>query len=117
MARIWQDPNRVRDQVTRVSEESGKQTLELIQRKLRKLPAATGALASTYQLETIVQSPDEARYKIVSASPYSIPIEAGAWVQGGRGPHISGSGKGRHIVRDTARRDWARRLAKGLRAG
>ena len=117
MVKIWTDPQRVYDRVIHVSEQSADETLELVQKKLRKLPLATGELASTYEIERRDTSSDRVSLWLVSHSPYAGAIERGAWLRGRRGPHISGSGKGRHILRDTAQRDFGRRVTKGLRAG
>jgi len=117
MAKIWQDPSRVYERVYRVSKESADGTVALVQKKLATRsahPYATGSLASTYRIEVEEVSPDGVRQTIRSDSPYASAIENGAWV-GGRGPHISSSSKGRKEVRDTVRRDFGRRLTKGLR--
>ena len=49
--KIKTHPRRVYDRVHEVSTEAADETLGLIQRKLRKLPYATGELASSYVLE------------------------------------------------------------------
>jgi hypothetical protein len=135
MAKIWHHPDRVYDRVHRVSKDSADETLGLVQRKLKKRsvhPYATGALAASYHLETESVTPDGVEMLIASDSVYAKAIEEGSWGEG-RGPHISGSGnvlgrdagsgkriysgKGRYEVRDTARRDWGRRMSKKLRAG
>jgi hypothetical protein len=112
--KIQQHPGRVYDRVFQVSEDSAEGTLALVQRKLRKLPHATGELAASYRLESVERSVDTIRNALVSDAPHAAVIERGGWVEG-KGPHVSGSSKGRHILRDTCRRDWGRRLAKGLR--
>lgn len=114
--KIKTDARKVYDGILDVSEQSAEEMLALVQRKLRKLPLATGKLAASYRLEMREVSPEWIRMSVVSDAPHAAVIERGGWIKGGPGPHVSGSGKGRHILRDTARRDWGRRMAKGLRA-
>lgn len=127
--RIHTNPDRVYAHIHAASRRSAEGTLALIQRKLRSRsvhPYATGKLAASYRLEILEESPDGILAAFTSDSPYAVPIEWGAWSFGARGPYISGSGnvargggytgKGRKEVKNTARRDWPRRIAKELRA-
>jgi hypothetical protein len=101
--KIQSDPQRVYDRIVTVSQSGAAETLELVKRKLRALPMATGELAASYRLEVRSVSDDGVEMALVSDAAHAAVIERG------------GSGKGRHILRDTTRREWGRQMARDLR--
>lgn len=118
MAKVWQNPNLVYFRAHDAARESAQDLLTLVQKKLknkRNHPYATGELADSYRIDVEEVSPDGVTQYIRSDKEYASAIENGAWV-GGRGPHISGSGKGRDEVRSATQRNYGRYMTKRLKS-
>lgn len=118
MAKVWQDPGIVYERSYAAAHGAADDLLALVQKKLKNRSVhryATGHLASTYRIDTEEVSPDGVVQYIRSDERYARAIEEGAWV-GGRGPHISGSGKGRDEVRAATQRNFGRYMTKRLKS-
>lgn len=99
------------ERIESATHEAGEDILRYVQQRTPKL---TGRLASSYELVEVKSEPGHVILAIASDLPYAGAIERGAWVRGGRGPHISGSGKGRHTLRNGGR-TLGRRMNARLR--
>lgn len=80
-------------------------------------PRHTGHLADSYHVVEVESGSGHIVLGITSDVEYAAAIERGAWLRGRRGPHISGSGKGRHTLRNMGRTFGRRMSAKLKRIG
>lgn len=108
--RFQSDSAKLFERIESATHEAGDDILKYVQ---QRTPRQSGRLAGSYQLVEVSSVPGHTILAIKSDLPYAQPIERGAWVSG-RGPHISGSGKGRHTLRN-AGRTFGRRMSSRLK--